>query len=399
MASAKAGDSQSTGTIKAAQDGAMVQLGYAEVGNDYIAIPLALPFPAGTLAVGGIFRRESGDSPGTTLFLFRVSDGSGETCGYFAPTSPGGETQLANQPLAHVGYHYGGPGTDVLPPGGLTLNALVFDCADHKQVGPARLTIHDLFVIRLTRFDVSPTAAAPQPLVITADFDKAQSGVKSMTGFLHASSAAQPSDALIDAVHRALYRIGYTWKDNRDRLAKAGTPAVMILGDLWGGHDTPDGSKWRDYVHRLIGDAGDRWYTRHMINFIDNPACKGVGVKRIQINEIIGPSAQYRPGEILGYFRYVEQGGADGACKACWHDIRGNDTLDGILTADTHAPRIGPTRATRQVSPHGSRAGLPILGSRRSRATTRRARGFSSAIPPTETTRPPSSRCRSVSGT
>jgi hypothetical protein len=81
---------------------------------------------------------------------------------------------------------------------------------------------------------------------------------------------------------------------------------------------------------------------RHL--FVENSVYRSVGIERIEINEIIGPSAQYRPGEILGYFAALEKGGADGACKACWGDARGgsnctNDTLDGILTPDTHEPR------------------------------------------------------------
>ena len=78
--------------------------------------------------------------------------------------------------------------------------------------------------------------------------------------------------------------------------------------------------------------------------FVDNPAYKSLGLRQIQINEIVGPSAQYRPGEILGYFDALERGGADGACKGCWNDSKGgsncgNDTLDGLLTPDTHQPR------------------------------------------------------------
>ena len=78
--------------------------------------------------------------------------------------------------------------------------------------------------------------------------------------------------------------------------------------------------------------------------FVDNPAYRALGIRQIQINEIVGPSAQYRPGEILGYFDALERGGADGACKGCWNDTKGgsncaNNTLDGILTPDTHQPR------------------------------------------------------------
>lgn len=78
--------------------------------------------------------------------------------------------------------------------------------------------------------------------------------------------------------------------------------------------------------------------------FVDNPAYKSLGIRQIQVNEIIGPSAQYRPGEILGYFDALERGGADGACKGCWNDSKGGsncgtNTLDGILMPDTPQPR------------------------------------------------------------
>jgi len=95
--------------------------------------------------------------------------------------------------------------------------------------------------------------------------------------------------------------------------------------------------------HELNADSDVHSVTAHLLEarrlFLDDPAYKSLGIKKIEINEIVGPSAQYQTGEILGYFDALERGGADGACKGCWDDNCGNNTLDGILTPDTHVPR------------------------------------------------------------
>ncbi|MGI8493916.1 MAG: GH39 family glycosyl hydrolase, partial [Pyrinomonadaceae bacterium] len=77
--------------------------------------------------------------------------------------------------------------------------------------------------------------------------------------------------------------------------------------------------------------------------FAGNPAYAKLKIKEIQINEIIGNSAQNNPGAILGYFYYLEKGKADGASKACWENSAGdyncyNNTLDGLLTPKTFQP-------------------------------------------------------------
>jgi hypothetical protein len=78
--------------------------------------------------------------------------------------------------------------------------------------------------------------------------------------------------------------------------------------------------------------------------FIDNPDYAGVGVKEIQVNEIVGSSCHAKPGAILAWLSYLEAGGADGACKACWDEEDGssscsNFTLDGLLTPKSFRPR------------------------------------------------------------
>ncbi len=79
--------------------------------------------------------------------------------------------------------------------------------------------------------------------------------------------------------------------------------------------------------------------------FVQNPNYQSLKIQKIYLNEIVGPTAQYRPGEILGYLAYTEQSGVDGACKACWEPLGGgrnncfNESLDGLVTPENSAPR------------------------------------------------------------
>ncbi|OCR02566.1 beta-xylosidase [Oscillatoriales cyanobacterium USR001] len=81
-------------------------------------------------------------------------------------------------------------------------------------------------------------------------------------------------------------------------------------------------------------------------NFLQSPTYKSLKIKKIYVNEIIGEAGQYRPGDILGYFYYLERGQADGACRACWGSLGANkvsncfnNTLAGMVTPDTFQPR------------------------------------------------------------
>ncbi|RWY48105.1 hypothetical protein EPL05_21230 [Mucilaginibacter gilvus] len=78
--------------------------------------------------------------------------------------------------------------------------------------------------------------------------------------------------------------------------------------------------------------------------FVNNPKYAALHIKSVQINEIIPQSDQFSPGSILAYFVYLEKGGADGACKACWTESNGksncfNNSLDGLIDAETMQPR------------------------------------------------------------
>lgn len=80
-------------------------------------------------------------------------------------------------------------------------------------------------------------------------------------------------------------------------------------------------------------------------SFIRNPKYQSLKIQKIYLNEIVGPIAQYRPGEILGYLTYAEQSRVDGACKACWEPMGGgrnncfNESLDGLVAPEQSAPR------------------------------------------------------------
>ncbi len=82
-------------------------------------------------------------------------------------------------------------------------------------------------------------------------------------------------------------------------------------------------------------------------SFQQNPDYQSLKIQKLYVNEIVGPTAQYRPAEILGFLHYTELGRADGAVKACWDPINKgsgtnncfNNSLDGLVTPDQGLPR------------------------------------------------------------
>ena len=84
---------------------------------------------------------------------------------------------------------------------------------------------------------------------------------------------------------------------------------------------------------------------------LDNPSYAALNIQEIHINEIVGPARSEDSGAILGYFYYLEKGGADAAARACWPDSLEtfpfepaanqvqNGTLDGLLTRNSFQPR------------------------------------------------------------
>ena len=72
---------------------------------------------------------------------------------------------------------------------------------------------------------------------------------------------------------------------------------------------------------------------------------KNLGIKEIQVNEYGYYGSQLNPASILGYLYYLERGGADGACRACWNDSDSvstcwTGTLGGLLTREDLKPRV-----------------------------------------------------------
>jgi hypothetical protein len=281
--------------------------------------------------------------------------------------------------------------------------------------------------------------------LVTVDFHKPVRNVKSMSGFLHAINATQPSDQFVDPLRPASWRIIPASKAH-ERLAKKNVTLILVLSDTWGYKDkTPirDYQAWEAHVRKVARNGmtfqyerdkkrqsvWDIWnepdhrdffwrgtfeefletfvraaralreelgsetlisgpsltnynvlqltqflnhckahdvridvlswhelgvdgdipsVTEHLRDarkrFQQNQAYVQLGIKKLQVNEIIGPTAKYRPGEILGYLHALEAGGADAACKSCWPDSDGisscfNFSLDGILTPKTFEPR------------------------------------------------------------
>jgi hypothetical protein len=77
---------------------------------------------------------------------------------------------------------------------------------------------------------------------------------------------------------------------------------------------------------------------------LNNPKYDPINIKMVVINEIGSWEDQYRPGDYLAFFHYLEQGGADGACKSCWYDRYknsncANNSLNALLMPETHQKR------------------------------------------------------------
>ena len=111
---------------------------------------------------------------------------------------------------------------------------------------------------------------------------------------------------------------------------------------------------------------------------------RDLGLRRIVVNESVGPVDQYSPGSIIGYLAQLEAGGADAAARSCWPGLHGEDnctngTLEGLLTPERSAAervvgvpgvRRGGGGARAERLGHGDRgvAGERAPGHRRGRA-------------------------------
>lgn len=130
---------------------------------------------------------------------------------------------------------------------------------------------------------------------------------------------------------------------------------------------------WHELDQSVITSIPERINEARRL-FLDNPAYSGLKIKEIQINEIVGETAQYSPGSILGYFYYLEKGKTDGACKACWENYAKqsncyNNSLDGLLTADFRpraswwAYKIYADGAASRVFGTATNSKVAVLGS------------------------------------
>ena len=85
----------------------------------------------------------------------------------------------------------------------------------------------------------------------------------------------------------------------------------------------------------IAGIAADLQDARS--SFLQNPKYAPLNIQKIFIDRSVGASSNHKPGDVLGHLYYLEQGGADGAGKACWPDSHQssecfNDTVDGVIT-------------------------------------------------------------------
>jgi hypothetical protein len=87
---------------------------------------------------------------------------------------------------------------------------------------------------------------------------------------------------------------------------------------------------------------------RHLLDIqetvMNNPRYEALDIRSININEYDNRHDHLYPAEQLGYFHYLEQGGAEGGCRACWPDTKGRSTcgqnnLLGLLTPESFRPR------------------------------------------------------------
>lgn len=96
--------------------------------------------------------------------------------------------------------------------------------------------------------------------------------------------------------------------------------------DILSWHDFRTGKKIQQ-MRQDIKWARENWLKQY----------KSIGIKEIHINEIIGQGDQYSPLISLMFFKALEEGGADGACKACWWNNSKslsncyNNSLDGLI--------------------------------------------------------------------
>lgn len=94
---------------------------------------------------------------------------------------------------------------------------------------------------------------------------------------------------------------------------------------------------WHELNDYDIAAISDR-ITFARQNFLSNPLYRPLKIQKLYTNEIVGPLAQYQPGDVIGYLSETES--SDGSAKACWEPLQGginncfNNALDGLISPD-----------------------------------------------------------------
>ncbi len=433
-------DTTSSGSLTASPSGAHAEIKFTAEKNDYVAFPVDQLIPADAVGLGGIVA-DGPASPVGGLLSLRVKDATGEIFGYACHGSGLDDyTTPESTPLSQIKYRFGGsPGADGKPATGLPVSPrnvieILLEPTKWQWAGSMSAYLTDIYVIRQIKSEIISL-----PPSITVMAARPVQGNKSVSGFL-GEGGTTGSTAMMSALQPKIWRLGFHYLEDRDRLKALGVPTIVVLSDLWG-YDKSNAPRldwdkfearvaaialdWKPYdtiwdvwnepdnpsdqfapsknitdfyeiynhaYHSLRRAGGTsipiegpsyalyslpairafldycaannlevNYLSWHELDKDTNPALilqdvaevkrliaepkySALKISKIQINETVGQSAQYHPGEITGYLYYLEQAGVDGACKGCWWDTKGgmncfNGSIDGLLDPATNKPR------------------------------------------------------------
>jgi xylan 1,4-beta-xylosidase len=112
------------------------------------------------------------------------------------------------------------------------------------------------------------------------------------------------------------------------------------------------------------------------VSFLENPRYAPLRIRRIIINEIVGPLYTHQPAGTLAYYAAFEASGAALAARSCWPENFAEGecygTLDGLLTPGTGPPQprsvwwahsLYAAGVPSRVAATASTANLVVLGS------------------------------------
>jgi hypothetical protein len=88
-----------------------------------------------------------------------------------------------------------------------------------------------------------------------------------------------------------------------------------------------------------LGDIGSHLADARS-RVLADPAYAGLGMREIHVNEYVGATDRYLPGETVAYLRQLEAGGADRAALSCWSEEDcAPPGLGGLVSSAEGAPR------------------------------------------------------------